>query len=687
MKSLYRQLSLLIGAVAISLSITLPASAGVPEDTDPTVTTAPMTSAVSRGWAAQSAIGVNASISQKRTALRNRALTEGTIPVIVRFKTPSATTSGTGGASAQPAAALVASSKQEALRSLGLSKGIDRVGNRIKHFAQFPALAMQVDALDLDDLMANPNVEEVVEDIPHPPALVESVPLLGASADRSYSGYSGKGQVIAILDTGVDKSHPFLAGKVVSEACYSSTYSTQGATSLCPGGVTETIAVGSGVNCSGADGCDHGTHVAGIAAGNGGSFSGVAKDATIIAIQVYSKFPAAQCGSASPCVMAYTSDIIKGLERVYTLSTSYQIASANLSLGGAFFTAPCDSDPTKPLIDKLLATGIATVIASGNDGYTKAVAAPGCVSSAVTVGSSTKTDTVSSFSNSAYFVDLLAPGESIQSSVSGGGYQYWNGTSMATPHVAGIWAVMKSAKPTASVNEILTALRSTGRALTDPDNGLVIPRPKVDAALAALSTNPSLSPPVASAASAISTAGFTANWGSVTGATGYVLDVSTSSSFASFVTGYKNLSVGTATSSTVKGLAAGTTYYYRVRAVNAAGTSPNSATVSVKTATATATLSKPMAKPATKITATSFTANWASVANAAAYTLQISTSSTFATGVEATFSVYQTLPAGTTMSASISGLARGTTYYYRVKAANSTGASDFSNVVSVKTSR
>jgi subtilisin family serine protease len=261
---------------------------------------------------------------------------------------------------------------------------------------------------------------------------------------------------------------------------------------LCPNGQAQQIGPGAGVNCP-LNGCWHGTHVAGIAAGNGTSaqvsFSGVAKGAQLVAVQVFSEFTSfSDCGGTPPCILAYTSDIIAGLEHVYSLSASRPFASANLSLGGGLFTSACDLEPEKAIIDNLRSVGIATTVAAGNNGATNALSSPACISSAVSVGATTKSDVVASYSNAASFLSLFAPGDSITSSTVGGGYTVASGTSMAAPHVAGTWAILRQAAPTATVSEVLSTLQSTGLPISDtrPGSSVTKPRIRVADALSAL---------------------------------------------------------------------------------------------------------------------------------------------------------------------------------------------------------
>ncbi len=365
--------------------------------------------------------------------------------------------------------------------------------NEPYRFETVPLVAVTVSAEGLQAAMDSGWVSAVQEDTPDAPTLAESTVLVGATTAWA-SGYAGAGQTVAVLDTGVDKTHAFLTGKVVSEACYSTTDGGYGATSVCPGGVAETTASGSGVACSSAvEGCNHGTHVAGIVAGKGASFSGVAKEAHLIAIQVFSRFDSTTyCGSSSPCALTFTSDQIKALERVYALRSTYNIASVNMSLGGGSYASYCDTDSRKTIIDQLRAAGIATVIASGNNGYTSSISAPACISSAVSVGSTgdgsggATADVVSSFSNSASILTLLAPGSQIYSSIPGGGYANFQGTSMAAPHVAGAWAVLKSKNPWVSVTQVQNALTSTGLPVLDTRNSITKPRIRLVQALNAI---------------------------------------------------------------------------------------------------------------------------------------------------------------------------------------------------------
>src|SRR5262249_7887861 len=133
------------------------------------------------------------------------------------------------------------------------------------------------------------------------------------------------------------------------------------------------------------------------------------------------------------------------------------LAAVNMSLGGGQFTSACDTDSRKPSIDNLRNAGVATTISSGNSGYTNAIGAPACISSAIAVGSSDKSDHISSFSNMSSMVKLMAPGgiggandscvfggnnPDILASYAGTSSSSTNiyfcvaGTSMAAPHVA-----------------------------------------------------------------------------------------------------------------------------------------------------------------------------------------------------------------------------------------------------------
>ncbi|WP_406462268.1 S8 family serine peptidase [Streptomyces sp. NBC_00111] len=372
-----------------------------------------------------------------------------------------------------------------------------QAGEMVRELHRLPVVTMRVDEADLDELAAQPGVVSVAEDRPERATLAESVPLIGGDKTRA-AGLTGAGGVVAVLDTGVATHHPFLAGRVTSEACFSPVDAGYGATSLCPDGTDQQEGTGSADSeagpCASLD-CDHGTHVAGIAAGNGQNVTdapaaGVAPGASIFALQVFSRIDSeAYCGlDAAPCVLSFPSAQLSALEMVLDMKQSgMPVVAANMSLGGSTqYTAACQTDVRKPAIDALYAAGVATVVSAGNGGSATGVTAPACVSSAIAVGGTTKQDEISYFSNRGPLVDVLAPGSDIVSSVRDNGWENLSGTSMAAPHVTGAFAVLHQAFPTKTVAELETLLKSTGKPVTY--SGTTTPRIQLDAA--ALSTQP-----------------------------------------------------------------------------------------------------------------------------------------------------------------------------------------------------
>jgi len=344
---------------------------------------------------------------------------------------------------------------------------LERFSHKINHtYTTIPFLALDVSPEALDELYYMPEVIFIQEDelimLIEPqeierteidfPALDTSRKLVGAE-DAWNLGFTGDGWYIAVLDTGILSSHEMFTGKHIVEQCYS-------LLGDCPNGLTAMSGPGAAAHKYTDNGWDHGTHVSGIAAGNNkNGFFGVAKDADIIACQIFSEyegFPG-----------AYVSDQVKGLEYVYTKRTTHKIAAVNMSIGGGYFRANCDSyfGPELTAISNLRNAGIATVVATGNDGYCGYISAPACISSAIAIGASSKNDIEWFYNNwSNNLMDFFAPGKDILSARGNynTSYAYWSGTSMATPHVAGGWAILKQLLPNTGVTEIYNGLFSTG---------------------------------------------------------------------------------------------------------------------------------------------------------------------------------------------------------------------------------
>jgi hypothetical protein len=147
--------------------------------------------------------------------------------------------------------------RQQAIRSLqdDFILNLGRAGMKTEHlkrFKYFPFIALHVDSATLQALQNSPGVAGIEEDTLDPPSLATSVPLIGA--DNAHTqGFDGTGWAVAILDTGVDNTHSFFGGRVVAEACFSTTSIFSNSTSVCPGGGPQSTAPGYGVNCDATD--------------------------------------------------------------------------------------------------------------------------------------------------------------------------------------------------------------------------------------------------------------------------------------------------------------------------------------------------------------------------------------------------------------------------------------------------
>lgn len=418
------------------------------------------------------------------TRLKVLAQNQATVPVIVEVAVPDVVTLMSRSAAAQTRESQLAADANLSRSISAVAQGeLARLAN-VPHtprrtFDTVPFFSLNASAQGLQVLEDSANVIDINEVIRYAPTLDDTVDIVEAS-NAWASGFDGSGWYVAVLDTGIWASHNFFAGKDIVESCFASGADDDPNNGGdCPNGLaidtTSThAAMPFGTHFSG---FDHGSHVAGIAAGNDSTrvppLYGVARGADIIAIQVFSKFEFSDdCNPApSNCVFTSDDDLLAALQHVFSLRLSYPIAAVNMSIGGGKYTsqATCDANKAalKAQIDLLRGANIATVIASGNNGFCDALSAPGCISSAVAVGATDDFDNEVDFSNRSTLLDIFAPGYGIQSAegFSDNSYGEKNGTSMAAPHVAGAWAIFKQAVPGLTVAETLNTLNNTGVAV------------------------------------------------------------------------------------------------------------------------------------------------------------------------------------------------------------------------------
>ena len=340
----------------------------------------------------------------------------------------------------------------------------------------------------MQQLAALPGVEYVEPDLIMRPALTPNDPSYsqqwgffdadaGIRANTAWDVATGTGIRVAVLDTG-QTAHPDLDANTLAGYDFISNSTTAN-----DGGGRDSNPADPGDwttgQCGPASGSSwHGTHVAGTVAArtnNGVGVAGTAFNARIIPVRVLGT-----CGGS-------TSDIADAIiwssggtvSGVTTLSASQRAHVINMSLGGS---GSCGTT-TQNAINGAVGRGVTVVVAAGNDNTNVSTATPANCANVIAVASVTSSSSRSSFSNYGSGIDVSAPGSSILSTLNSGSttpgsasYASYNGTSMATPHVAGVVALVQSRRlalglPLYSPAEVESLLKSTAYALAGSCSG------------------------------------------------------------------------------------------------------------------------------------------------------------------------------------------------------------------------
>ncbi|MET8042591.1 S8 family serine peptidase [Micromonospora sp. NPDC005215] len=353
----------------------------------------------------------------------------GNLPLIVRYQEPAA-------GRVRPLADATDARPLESINGAALRIGKGDLGGLWSTLAGPPTTRTTTAAPRLGGGIARIWLDGKVH-----PTLEHSVPQIGAPTAWA-AGRDGTGVKVAVLDTGVDTTHPDLAGRIAEARDFSASGSAR-------------------------DGHGHGTHVASTIAGSGAASSGLRKGVAPGAQLLIGKV--LDDGGSG-----YDSSIIAGME--WAAHSGAKVVS--MSLGGS---ATDGTDPMSQAVNDLTAeTGALFVVAAGNEGAARTVGAPGAAAAALTVGAVDRDDNLAEFSSrgprlgdNGLKPEITAPGVGIVAARAAGttmgtpvgdAYTTASGTSMATPHVAGAAAILAQEHPDWPAAKLKDALVSTTKA-------------------------------------------------------------------------------------------------------------------------------------------------------------------------------------------------------------------------------